>query len=91
MTDLAERVKQFNTLQLPGQPMGMHTGTSNLVNDLWREIERLAAAVLMEREACAETALAEDSFMMLQDFGMQSMCTQVRENVAAAIRARSKS
>jgi hypothetical protein len=58
---------------------------------IWTEAERareIRLAVLAEREACAEAALAEDSFMMLQDFGMQSMCTQVRENVAAAIRNR---
>jgi hypothetical protein len=50
----------------------------------------IASAVAAEREACALAALAEDSFMMLQDFGMQSVCTRVRENIAAAIRARDK-
>lgn len=38
---LEERVNQFNCLELPGQPMGMHMGTSYLVNDLWREVKRL--------------------------------------------------
>ena len=38
---LEERVYQFNTLKLPGQPMSMHMGTSYLVNDLWREVQRL--------------------------------------------------
>ena len=41
MEDLEERVLQFNTLQLPGQPMAMHMGTSYLVNDLWAEVKRL--------------------------------------------------
>jgi len=39
--DLKERVDAFNRMQLPGQPPGMHMGTSYLVNDLWREVERL--------------------------------------------------
>lgn len=43
MDDLKDRVAKFNLLQLPGQPMGMHMGTSYLVNDLWREIDRLRA------------------------------------------------
>ncbi len=37
--DLSARVNKFNTLQLPGQPMGMHMGTSYLVNDLWKELQ----------------------------------------------------
>jgi hypothetical protein len=41
MDDLEKRVQQFKTLQLPGQPIGMHVGTANLVNDLWREVQRL--------------------------------------------------
>ena len=41
MEDLRDRVKRFNMLQLPGQPLGMHMGTSRLVNDLWRELQRL--------------------------------------------------
>lgn len=38
---LEERVRKFNSLQLPGQPLGMHMGTSYLVNDLWQEVKRL--------------------------------------------------
>ena len=41
MDELEERVRKFNSLSLPGQPMGMHMGTSYLVNDLWREVQRL--------------------------------------------------
>lgn len=41
MDDLKERVDKFNAMELPGQPMMMHMGTNYLVNDLWREIERL--------------------------------------------------
>lgn len=41
MDDLKERVDQFNTMSLPGQPVMMHMGTSYLVNDLWREVQRL--------------------------------------------------
>lgn len=45
MDDLKTRVDQFNSLSLPGQPMGMHMGTMYLVNDLWREIEKLRELV----------------------------------------------
>jgi hypothetical protein len=41
MDDLKKRVGQFNSMSLPGQPIGVHMGTMYLVNDLWREIERL--------------------------------------------------
>jgi len=40
---LETRVNQFLTLELPGQPMAMHMGTMSLVNDLWREVQRLRA------------------------------------------------
>ena len=36
--DLRDRVKQYNMLQLPGQPLGMHMGTSYLIGDLWHEL-----------------------------------------------------
>ena len=39
--DLETRVNQFNRMALPGQPMGMHMGTSYLINDLWNEVKRL--------------------------------------------------
>lgn len=45
-------------------------------------------AIAAEREACAKIAEADTSFMMLQEFGMQSTVTQVRTNIADAIRAR---
>lgn len=41
--DLETRVQKFNSLQLPGQPMAMHMGTSYLVEDLWKEVQRLRA------------------------------------------------
>lgn len=40
---LKDRVAKFNMLALPGQPLLMHMGTANLVNDLWREVVRLQA------------------------------------------------
>lgn len=43
MDDLEKRVQQFGMMQLPGQPIGMHMGTSYLVNDLWREVQKLRA------------------------------------------------
>lgn len=58
--DLEERVFQFKALSLPGQPQCCHMGTSRLIGDLWREIERLRTAkadnskVLIPRELTAE-------------------------------------
>ena len=48
---LEERVNLFNQMALPGQPLGMHMGTSYLVNDLARENKRLAAEIEALREA----------------------------------------
>ena len=42
---LEERVNLFNQMALPGQPLGMHMGTSYLVNDLMREIQELREAL----------------------------------------------
>lgn len=48
LPDLRGRVLQFNTLQLPGQPMSMHMGTGYLVSDLLRALEYFAARRLPE-------------------------------------------
>jgi hypothetical protein len=60
LPNLKERALQFTLLQLPGQPQGMHMGTSYLVSDLLKFateaadlIDRLTAALT------AETARAE--------------------------------
>lgn len=39
--DLEERVRQFRSGKLWGQPKPMHMGTYHLVNDLWAEIKRV--------------------------------------------------
>jgi len=52
--DLEDRVKKFNSMALPGQPMMMHMGTNYLVNDLWREVTRLR-----EADAQSERAMSE--------------------------------
>lgn len=38
---LEDRVMQFDTMSLPGQPMMMHMGTSYLIHDLMNEVKRL--------------------------------------------------
>lgn len=48
-------------------------------------------ARIAELEACAKLVEANTDFNMLQDFGMQSTCDQLRTNIAEEIRARSKS
>lgn len=50
--------------------------------------QTLRAAILKEREACAKVATDDTSFMMLQDFGMQQTCEQVRKNIANEINKR---
>jgi len=45
VSDLNERMQQFNRRELPGQPRGMHMGTAYLINDLWTEVQRLQAAL----------------------------------------------
>ena len=42
---LAERVQKFQCMELPGQPMMMHMGTSYLVGDLWRSHQELLSAL----------------------------------------------
>lgn len=42
--NLEMRVEMFLAMELPGQPKMMHMGTSHLVHDLWREVQRLRAA-----------------------------------------------
>lgn len=51
-SDLGERVLDFMLLKLPGQPKGMHVGTSNLVNDLWSEVKRLRKLLNTEKVVC---------------------------------------
>lgn len=55
MSDLKDRVDKFNALELPGQPKTMHMGTSRLVADLWREIERLRAENQVLRNVIIKT------------------------------------
>lgn len=54
---LKDRVRAFNLLQLPGQPQGMHMGTSYLVSDLWRTVEELSEAL---RKASQFVSIAID-------------------------------
>lgn len=51
---LEERVSLFNQMALPGQPLGIHMGTSYLVNDLMREIQELREALKPFAEAETE-------------------------------------
>ena len=39
LEELGMRVSQFASLELPGQPRGMHMGTSYLVHDLWQALK----------------------------------------------------
>lgn len=63
---LRERVRQFNALELPGQPMATHMGTSYLVNDLWDANKEMLAvlkqlhAILDFEEPIGAAALFDD-------------------------------
>ena len=78
--DLRERVRAFERLELPGQPQGMHMGTSYLVSDLWQEIERLRAEndVL---KAAPESALSIEQLRAERAVGF-------REGYEAAMKGR---
>jgi hypothetical protein len=52
---LMERIDQFRTFSLPGQPISMHMGTSYLVTDLWREVLRLNDALAAAKAEMAES------------------------------------
>jgi len=52
--DLEKRVMQFNTLSLPGQPFGMHMGTSYLVFDLWQAVMELSDKIKTLEAATGE-------------------------------------
>lgn len=58
MDDLENRVQQFGMMQLPGQPMGMHMGTSYLVDDLWREVQKLRAELKTAEQSVQATVLS---------------------------------
>lgn len=58
---LKERVDAFALMELPGQPRMMHMGTSYLVNDLWREIDRLQRQLDEERENYLVGILTDDT------------------------------
>lgn len=51
----------------------------------------IAETVAAERERCAKIAEQDNSFMMLQDFGLQSAVSQKGINIAAAIRNQEES
>jgi hypothetical protein len=51
---LLERALQFQMLELPGQPMAMHMGTSYLVRDMERAITALRADLAAARALLLE-------------------------------------
>lgn len=65
MDELEERVHKFNSLSLPGQPMGMHMGTSYLVNDLWREVQRLRGLTMRAADEPSASCDCESCNSML--------------------------
>lgn len=74
---LYDRALQFSLLQLPGQPQGMHMGTSYLVNDLVRALkaadEKIAALSHKSSEApgwrAIESAPKDGCYLLANDRG----------------------
>lgn len=68
---LNERVLQFHKLELPGQPMMMHMGTSYLVSDLAARVTELEHAIIYAHvqlepgEECPRQEQLADSLQML--------------------------
>jgi hypothetical protein len=84
---LGNRVRRAMDFRVGGDPSAV------AAKDQLREIEKALASPVpsSERddiiEMCAKVAEADTSFMMLQDFGLQQTCTQIRENIAYSIRS----
>ena len=57
IAELRERVMQFRAMRLPGEPMGVHMGTSYLVGDL----DRMAAAIARNVFDCSPNRSAAAS------------------------------
>lgn len=83
-TDHEARAREIVRSGFDGHDVKMCNGES-LVAAI---VSALREAEAGEREACAKIAENDDSFMMLQDFGLQSAVTQKGQNIAAAIRSR---
>lgn len=43
--ELQNRVNAYSLLELPGQPMMVHMGTSHLINDLMSAVKELAEEI----------------------------------------------
>lgn len=73
MDELEQRVLQFISLELPGQPIVMHVGTSNLVHDLWREVQSLRAQLLHQ------TLVTANEETTMKRLRAQVGCTDFRQ------------
>ena len=58
--NLEEKVNQFKSLGIPGQPTGMHMGTYYLISDLWEEVKRLRCLHYKASEQAVEDGTAKD-------------------------------
>ena len=95
LEELEERVLQYKTMQLPGQPMSTHMGTSYLIDDLLtalKELSALRAQEGMEAEArflldrLDELDLTEMSGPLYRDFAghVAPSIARLRAMIAAA-------
>ena len=79
--DLEKRVEQFALLVLPGQPRMMHMGTSYLVNDLWREVQRLRESAKID-SAKRERAKIISAQLLIAAKKINTLATAINQPIA---------
>jgi len=86
LKELEERVLQYKTLQLPGQPMMTHMGTSYLIDDLLAALKD--AAALSEGEMGwrpIETAPKDETLIIIGSYnGRSQWCSDIWSGKALA-------
>src|ERR1700677_2040749 len=64
--DLGDKVMKFKALELPGQPMMMHMGTSHLVDELWREVLRLRRKIEAISQVAGKASIEGVTFAQIK-------------------------
>lgn len=81
---LESRVTQFRCLELPGQPMSTHMGTSYLVNDLWSKVKEQAAEIERLRSDATVERLVDVVYKHWQD-PRNHRPVEIRKDIRAAL------
>lgn len=65
INDALDRAERFARLELPGQPMAMHMGTSQLVHDLNKAVKQLRTELQQPRWRSVEDAPRDGRELLL--------------------------